>query len=296
MPIIRIHMNMNVANDTVQYLLPHDLSEAVRLLADEHGCVIAGGTDVYPALGGVAPTQPVIDISKLDELTGLTTTEDHHRLGALTTWSEIASAADLPRSFAGLRQAAREVGSVQIQNVATIGGNLCNASPAADGVPPLLTLDASVELASVRGTRVVSLESFLLDYRKTALEPDELLTAVLVPKEVDSASAVFEKLGSRQYLVISIVMVAVLLEADGFGVVTTARAAVGACSPVAMRLAGLEDELLGRQIDDELEMVVRDEHIAGLRPIDDVRASSEYRHDAALTLLRRSLRRCRDER
>jgi CO/xanthine dehydrogenase FAD-binding subunit len=289
-------MKSNAAHDTARYALPRDLEEAIRLMESGAERVIAGGTDVYPGVNTNTPTGSFVDITRLDELRGISGTDDHHRIGALTTWSEIASSRELPSSFSGLRRAAREVGSVQIQNVATIGGNLANASPAADGVPPLLVLDASVELASWRGTRVLPLSEFIVGYRSTALERDELLTAVLVPRALDDASTDFRKLGSRAYLVISIVMVATLLQADQDGRVTSAAVAVGACSPVAMRLSDLEEELVGRHMGDDLQAIPRSEHLAALSPIDDVRASGRYRRDAALTLVRRSIGECRARR
>jgi CO/xanthine dehydrogenase FAD-binding subunit len=124
---------------------------------------------------------------------------------------------------------------VQIQNSGTVAGNLCNASPAADGVPPLLALDASVELASVAGTRRLKLDDFILGPRRTARRADELLAAILIPKPRAAAHSHFLKLGARRYLVISIAMVAAAIESER-GKITTARVAVGACGPVAQRL------------------------------------------------------------
>ncbi len=188
----------------------------------------------------------MIDIGGLSELRGIDVTADAYRIGALTRWADVAAAA-LPACFDGLRAAAREVGSVQVQNAGTVGGNLCNASPAADGIPPLLTLDASVELTSTAGTRVLPLEAFLTGYRQTALRPDELLTAVLIPRgAADDARSAFLKLGLRRYLVISVVMVAVVVTTGPDDRITEARVAVGACSPVAQRLRSLESRLVGR--------------------------------------------------
>jgi len=181
---------------------------------------------------------------------------------------------------------------VQIQNVATLAGNLCNASPAADGAPPLLALDASVELASAERRRTLPLADFLQGNRRTLRRPDELLTAILVPRTIDDGVAVFAKLGSRRYLVISIVMAAVILDQGSDGRLRGARVAVGACSAVAQRLRTLEDDLLGAPAGPDLAGLVRADHLAGLSPIDDVRASAAYRQDAALTLVRRALRDC----
>jgi CO/xanthine dehydrogenase FAD-binding subunit len=233
--------------------------------------------------------EPVMDISGLDELRGITVSEESYRIGALTRWSEITAAA-LPRAFDGLRLAASEVGGIQVQNAGTIAGNLCNASPAADGIPPLLTLDASVELASRAGRRIIPLSDFLTGYRQTDLRPDELVTAVLVPRRVDEAFSDFRKLGSRSYLVISIVMVAMVIATAADGTISEARVAVGSCSPVAQRLPGLETALQGQQSRDRLEDLLTMDHLKGLAPIDDVRATAAYRYEATLALIRRSLR------
>jgi CO/xanthine dehydrogenase FAD-binding subunit len=236
----------------------------------------------------------VVDIAGLDELHGIEATDRNWRIGALTRWADIA-AADLPPCFDGLRAAARDVGGIQVQNAGTIGGNLCTASPAADGVPNLLALDASVELASPSGRRVVPIEEFLMGYRATALGGDELLTAVLVPRDGEDARAAFLKLGLRRYLVISVVMVAAVVALDERGLVRFGRVAVGACSPVAVRLRSLEDELRGRPAG-ELAAAVTPEHLADLTPIDDVRATAAYRLRAATILVRRALDRCGESR
>jgi CO/xanthine dehydrogenase FAD-binding subunit len=191
-----------------------------------------------------------------------------------------------------LKSAAREVGSVQIQNRGTIAGNLCNASPAADGVPPLLALDAEVELVSKRGARTMPLADFIVGNRKTQRNPDELLTAVLVPRGLEDAASAFVKLGARRYLVISISMVAVVLLLQDRRRVLEARVAVGSCSAVAQRLRVLEAELVGASVRDGMGALVRPEHLAPLSPIDDVRATAEYRMDASLRLVQRALNAC----
>ena len=142
------------------YLKPKTLDEALSLLASPGGQILAGGTDFYPALGERLPQGRVVDITALGEIRGISTEKEWIRIGGLTTWSDVIRA-PLPRCFDALKAAAREVGSVQIQNRGTVAGNLCNASPAADGVPPLLALDAEVELASAAGTRRMPLDQFL---------------------------------------------------------------------------------------------------------------------------------------
>ena len=214
--------------------------------------------------------------------------DGHLRIGACTPWAAIRDAA-LPPACDALRAAAAEVGGRQIQTAGTIGGNLCNASPAADGVPPLLALDAEVELAAATGRRRLPLAAFLRDVRLTARRPDEILTAVLLPEAALAGRSAFLKLGARAYLVISIAMVAVRL-AVADGRVTAAALAVGACGPVATRLPAIEARLIGAPADARLaDRIATAEVAAALRPIDDIRATAAYRAEAAAELLRRAV-------
>lgn len=270
------------------YLRPRHLDAALAALAAGPRRVIAGGTDVYPAHVGRPLAGPILDITALDGLRGIEAQGDHWRIGALTTWAELARAR-LPPWLQALATAARDVGGAQIQNAGTLGGNLCNASPAADGAPCLLAADAEVELASAAGRRRLPLAAFLLGNRRTALRPDELMTAVLAPRRDGAAASRFLKLGARRYLVISIVMVAAVLEHDAGGRITRAGVAVGACAPVACRLPALEARLVGERLGPGLGGLARADDLAPLAPIDDVRGTAEYRRDAALTLARRAL-------
>jgi CO/xanthine dehydrogenase FAD-binding subunit len=273
------------------YLKPKTLSEAVYVLATSGGQILAGGTDFYPALGDALPQGDVVDISSLREIRGIVIEDEYIRIGGLTTWTEIVRT-PLPRCFDALKAAAREIGSVQIQNRGTVAGNLCNASPAADGVPPLLALEAEVELASAAGKRRLALAEFITGNRKTARRTDEILSAVLIPRRSEHAASAFSKLGARRYLVISISMVAAVLDVDAFGRVAQARVAVGSCSATARRLRDLERDLAGQSAKADIGGLVTTEHIAALSPINDVRATAEYRRDASLTLLRRTLQAC----
>ena len=147
------------------------------MLGTHGGQILSGGTDFFPALGDRPVVGPVVDISGVSELKGIAITPDHVRIGGLTTWSEVFST-PLPRCFDALKSAAREIGGVQIQNRGTLAGNLCNASPAADGVPPLLALDVEIELHSSAGTRRLPLADFIVGNRRTLRRPDEILTGV----------------------------------------------------------------------------------------------------------------------
>lgn len=284
------------------YLRPSGLDDAVAALAEGGYTVLAGGTDFYPArvapvgagAGGRAPASAgtpetgVLDITALDGLRGIAETEAGFRLGALTTWSDVLRA-PLPPLFTALKLAAREVGGVQIQNAGTLAGNLCNASPAADGVPPLLAMEAEVELASQSGTRRLALDDFMIGNRQTAKRPDELVTALHIPKSAKQVRTTFLKLGARKYLVISIVMAALLVELEEDGSVSKARVAVGSCSARARRLPAVEAALAGRPFDADLLPRIGEEQLDPLSPIDDIRGTAGYRREAVVTLLRRGL-------
>lgn len=271
------------------YLRPTTLADALQALGEQSWSVLAGGTDFYPARLGKPLKENVLDISAISESRSIRREGEYWRIPMLATWSDLMADKQLPGKFDGLKRAAREVGGVQIQNVATICGNLCNASPAADGIPNLLALDAQVELRSARGTRVLPVSQFVTGNRQTSRTQDELVTGLLVPESGHQARSSFLKLGARKYLVISIVMVAAMIELDEAGNIAVARLAVGACGPVAKRLPELESDLSGKRPAPDLADLVSEQHLKPLSPIDDVRGTAQYRLDAALTLLRRSL-------
>lgn len=271
------------------YLQPDSLDDALAVLADQNLMVVSGGTDFYPARVGKPLDDDVLDISRIDTLRGITEADDHFHIGAATTWTDIIEA-DLPPMFDGLKRAAREVGGVQIQNAGTIAGNFCNASPAADGIPPLFTLDAQVDLASARGTQSMGLEKFIMGNRKIRIATDEIVTGLRIPKPANPATSTFLKLGGRKYLVISIVMVAAVIERSPDGTVAAARLAVGSCSAAAKRLRLLERALKDLPMNADLGAVPEAGHLSILSPITDVRATEAYRQEAALTLIGRALR------
>src|SRR5271155_1798911 len=271
------------------YTRPSDLDDALGLLA-EGARVLAGATDIFPGAGESPLRGNYVDVTNIAALRGVRFEGNAVRIGATTTWTDIV-AADLPPAFDALKVAAREIGAVQIQNRGTIAGNLCNASPAADGVPPLLILDTSVELASNRGARRLPLSQFITGNRRTSLGPDEILTAIVMPAPAPTLRSAFLKLGARRYLVISIVMVAAALDIVD-GIVRDARIAVGCCSAVAQRIAKAELRLIGAPAHAGLGEAIEASDLAALSPIDDVRATAAYRRDAALTLVRRAIETC----
>ena len=272
------------------YAQPESVEEATMLLADGGWVMLAGGTDFYPSLGEEPMRRDVLDMSHIKELRGVAKTADGWRIGALCTWSDLIRT-ELPPAFNALKQAAREVGSIQIQNRATIVGNICNASPAADGVPALLILDCVVELVSTRGVRTVALNEFIQGNRKIARNHDELVSAIFVPDSATKGQSGFFKLGARKYLVISIAMIAARLDINTDGVVSEAAISVGACSEVAQRLALLEAELIGKPVATFVDIPSL-AHLDCLSPIDDVRAPASYRKGAVLEGIRRAISMC----
>jgi CO/xanthine dehydrogenase FAD-binding subunit len=269
------------------YLRPTDLSDAIDALAVGGLTVIAGATDYYPAQVGRRNNHDILDISAIEALSGISSDDAFWRIGAMATWRDLMDA-ELPSCFDGLKTAARQIGGAQIQNTATIAGNLCNASPAADGVPPLLSLDARVVLEDRSGAREMPLADFIQGNRRTALNEGQLLTGIKVPRELEQGSSGFIKLGARSYLVISIVMVAGLVLLDEDSLVRQANISIGACSEVAQRLPELEAALMGQPLSSD---IVAKGHFAGLRPLDDHRGTAAYRLDASETLTRRLLER-----
>jgi len=269
----------------MRYFRPSTLAEALDIRRDEDVVVIAGGTDVYPAYAtrrawGDPTHKDVLDISGVAELRGVEDRGDHVRIGALATWTDLVRA-DLPPLFDGMKDAARRIGGMQVQNRGTVVGNACTASPAGDGIPNLLALDAAFEIAGPSPARVPA-GAFFTGYRATACDPRSIVTGVLVPKR--GGRGRFVKLGARRYLVISVAMVAATVETDDADRITAARIAVGACSSVARRLPALEADLAGVPVADAAR-VVAPGHLSGLAPIDDVRASAVYRTAAARALV-----------
>jgi len=270
----------------VQYFRPDSLEPALDWLVEYDACIAAGCTDLFPATTAQKLAGPVLDLTAISELRGISQDDQVWRFGATTTWTDVVRA-DLPPAFDSLKLAAKEVGSIQIQNTGTLAGNLCNASPAADGVPCWLTLNAQVELQSKGATRTLLLSSFITGPRKTELRRGEIVTAILVPKSSAVGKSSFLKLGARKYLIISIAMVAArICEEDRL--ISEVAISVGSCNAVAQRLSEVEKHLLGKPLSADTTIQITDAMMADvLQPIDDLRSDAAYRRDAAGELVRR---------
>jgi CO/xanthine dehydrogenase FAD-binding subunit len=261
----------------VDVLTPRTLDEALRLKAEHPDAVpIAGGTDVMVAVNFDRLRPPVfLNLEEVGELRGWSNENGRVRLGARTTYTELMRdrvAAALP----ALAEAARTVGSPQIRNRGTVGGNLGTASPAGDALPPLLVGGAVVEVASVRGTRTIPLEDFLVGPKRNALEPDELIAAVSVERAPGGET--FMKVGPRNAMVIAVCSLALRVDPERGELV----ASFGSAGPVAgLVRAPLADA-------DAFPDAVAD----AASPIDDVRGTARYRRHALRVLARRALERC----
>ena len=249
------------------------LDEALALrVAHPEATVIAGGTDVMVFLeAGVIHPTAFLDLWGCRELRGIDPAGS--RIGALTTWSDVARHPALPDA---LRACARTVGAVQIQNRGTVGGNIVNASPAGDSLPLWLALDATFVLAGPGGERRVAAEDFWTGYRATVLAPDELLVAVELPARTYTTGGAqrlhYRKVGTRLAQAISKVVLGARLHVED-GIVREARVALGSVAPVPVRARKLERALVGRAIDPDAAGQV----LADIRPIDDVRSTATYR-------------------
>lgn len=272
------------------YSIPNSIDEALTILKQDDWKILSGGTDFYPSMGDQPSQDNILDVSKILELREIRIESDGTVvIGALSTWTDLINA-DLPKSFDGLKLAAREVGSVQIQNRATIAGNICNASPAADGVPPLLILDPIVRLRSIKATRDVPLTEFILGNRKTCLTKDEMVTEIRIPASKTQGSSSFIKLGARKYLIISISMVAARIVVDEANIIKDIALSVGACSLVAKRLPELERTLIGEKLSQDITDLIINDHLNELSPIDDIRATKEFRMVASKELIARAIK------
>ncbi len=269
------------------YFTPESLEDALALVAEGDAKIICGGTDFFPSLKQGQTPERIIDVSRIRELRDVRESRHGWRIGAGVKWATL-SYRPLPRYFDCLKQASLTIGAVQIQNAATIGGNICNASPAADGVPPLLALDARIEVRSLDQTRMIPIGEFISGVRQTQIRPGELMTGILVPKMSEISGSSFVKLGSRKYLVISIAMVAAIIRSIKDKIVE-ARVAVGACSETAIRLRQLESDLCGIDLAELHHFSVDDKHMRPLQPIDDIRGSAKYRIEAAKEMARRAI-------
>jgi carbon-monoxide dehydrogenase medium subunit len=274
---------------------PESVERAIGLAGElaPDASFLAGGTDLIIQINRKrrAPRH-LIALGGIGGLAGIEWRDGECVLGALTTHKTIERCADFQGQLAALAEAARVVGGHQVRNIATIGGNIVNASPAADLLPPLLALDAAVELAGPQGTRRVPIAQFLRGPGSTDRADNEILLRIAFPGLSDSGATTFLKAGRRRAMEISVVSVAAVLDLDANRRCRTARIALGAVGPVAMRAPAAERALQGREPAEAAFAEAGRLAAEACAPISDVRASAEYRRMLIQALVPRALRHC----
>lgn len=272
--------------------VPGSVDECLQILAKRgpDTKVVAGGTDLLPQLkNGVLKPGWVVDLSAVAELRAISDAPDGGlRIGASVTARELELDARVRSRFAALAESAAMVGSVQVRNLATLGGNLCNAAPSADMAPPLLALDAEAVIAGPSGQRRVSMASFFLGVRRTVLAPGELLLEIVVPAQGAHSGGNYLRHTPRRELDIAVVGVASQVTLTG-GKCTTARIALAAVAPVPLRATDAEQALVGQPLTPQQIERAADLASGAARPIDDHRGSIEFRNHLVRVLTRRTL-------
>jgi CO/xanthine dehydrogenase FAD-binding subunit len=268
-------------------VVPRTLGDALAMLREEPGVwrPFAGGTDLMVLLeAGKLEHRKFFSVRHLAELRGIEEAGGHVTLGALTTYTEVRRSPVLAREFPLLVRAASETGGVAIQNRGTLGGNIANASPAADSPPALLAYGAEVELVSAGGSRWVAYADFHTGYKQTVMRADELIARVRLPRPRVDARHFYRKVGTRRAQAISKVCFAGLAETDG-GVISEVRIALGSVAPFVLRCRRTEELLRGRRLDAELAGAALEEIAREIAPIDDVRSTARYRARVVRNLL-----------
>ena len=286
---------MRAAIPNYQLVTPTSLPEALAALAREPGVwqPFAGGTDLMVLLeSGKLPHKNYLNIWNLASLRGIEVSTEHVTLGALTTYTEVQSHPILREEFPMLCQAASETGGLAIQNRGTLGGNIANASPAADSPPALLAYNAELELLSVRGSRWVPYQSFHTGYKQTIMQPDELLARIRLPRQPGKLTHFYRKVGTRKAQAISKICLAATARVYE-GTVDHIRIAFGSVAPVPLRCRKTEAVLQGATLDESLIAKVRAELSREIVPIDDIRSTRDYRLRVSLNVLEDFLRQLR---
>ena len=277
----------------IDVLTPRSLDEALGILRDDSGGlrIIAGGSDVIVQLrDGVIKPQRLLNILLLKELRFIRKQEGRIHIGALATYNDVATSPVTRTHAWPLVEASRQIGAIQLQNTATLGGNLGNASPAADSLPPLYALDAVVVTRNKAGIREIPIEEFYVAYRKTALRPDELIVEVHFRALGENDRGAYKKLGLRLANAISIVDVATVLRGRSSDeAFEEARVALGAVAPTIKRARACEETLTRGPITNQILKDAAALAVEDSVPIDDIRGSAEYRKDVVTSLVYEAL-------
>ena len=278
-------MRSNVAQ--YDLIAPGSLDAVLQILADspDRYTPIAGGTELMVALGaGRLQSKKLISLWNLEELRFIEITPDAIILGAGTTFTDIRNHAVIAEEFSILAQAASWTGSIANQNRGTLGGNIVNASPAADTPPALLAYDAELTLVSTRGSRTLPYRDFHLAYKKTALEPDEILHSITILRNYAGYKSYIRKVGTRNAQAISKVAIAALVRGNK-DFIEDIRIGAASVREYPARLLATEQSLIAKSITKETVAVARAAIVTEARPIDDIRSTAKYRASVAANLL-----------
>ena len=275
----------------MDYQVPTSAEDAARLLSQNGAQALAGGTDLLVKLRtGVAKPGIIVDLKSVPRLRGIEHDAKGWRIGAATPCAEIGEHAELAAAWPGVAEALQLIGSTQIQGRATLGGNLCNASPAADTVPALIAAGAVCEVAGVDGRRAVPVEQIITGPGKNSLARGEFVVAFRLPDPAPHAGDAYLRLIPRTEMDIAVVGAGVALALDGKGVCTQARVALGAVAPTPVLVDDAAAALIGSKVDDASREAVAAAASAACRPIDDKRGTVAYRVKVAGVLAKRAAR------
>ena len=266
---------------------PTTLAEASRLFAEEHAQLLAGGTDLVIGMKAYTETpQSVISLQKIPGLAGITTDGDSINIGAMTKVREVELSADVQRHHTALAEGASEIGSIQIRNLATLGGNIAHASPAADTVAGLLVADAQVDIASAHGERSVPIDELFTGPGQTVLTPGEIITRFRLPSPASGSHYIKHKI--REVMDLAFIGVAAAVNVDN-GTITDARIGLAAVAPTPIRATEAENLLRGNTLTPELLEQAGEAAATGCSPISDLRCSAEHRREMVKVLTKRTV-------
>ena len=271
-----------------EFFEPATLAEASRLFAQEHAQLLAGGTDLVIGMKALTEApQSVISLQKIPGLAGITTESDNSiSVGAMTSVRAVELSADIQQHHTALAEGASEIGSIQIRNLATIGGNIAHASPAADTVAGLLVADAQVDIASADGERTVPIDELFTGPGQTVLAPGEIITRFRLPSPASGSHYIKHKI--REVMDLAFIGVAASVNLDN-GVITDARIGLAAVAPTPIRATEAEDLLKGNELTAELLTQAGEAAAAAASPISDLRCSAEHRSEMVDVLTRRTV-------
>lgn len=272
------------------YIRAADLQDALSILSreKENACVVAGATNVINKVNlGKIKDKLLVDLDKLDELRGITEEDGYIVIGAMTDMNTVLKSQLIKEKAYVLWEAAQVFADPITRNKATIGGNIADASPAADSAPALLVLKAEVVIKSTRGQRVVPIEDFFVLVGKTVLEPDEMVTAVRFKQ---GSKGAFIKIGLRNSLAISVASAAAVVDVDNAGTVTDCAIALGSVAPTPVRAFNAEKTLIGKKLTDEVIAELKKAVETDISPIDDIRATAFYRLGVSSTIVERAVK------